>query len=248
MPPIVTDRYRLHDKLGAGGMGAVFRTYDRLTGSYIALKQVEIPPELLDFMSFSTIGNATGLWFALAKEFRILAAVRHPNIISVLDYGFDAQRQPYYTMELLDHAQNLIQYGRGKPFEEKVGLILQVLQALVYLHRHSVIHRDLKPDNILVVNGVSKLLDFGLAMRQEQQTGSGIPSGTLFYMAPEVLSGEAVSESADLYTLGLIAYELLAEHYPYNLKLDVASLIEEIIHKAVDVDVLPVTPEVRDVI
>ena len=248
MPPIVTDRYRLHDKLGSGGMGAVFRAYDRLTSTYVALKQVEIPPELLDFMSFSSIGTATGLWKALAQEFKILASLRHPNIISVLDYGFDARHQPFYTMELLDQSSNLIRYGQGKSFEEKVGLIIEVLQALVYLHRHGVIHRDLKPANILVANATSKVLDFGLAIRREQYTGTGILSGTLFYVAPEVLAGKPITEAADLYTVGLIAYELLAERYPYDLKLAAASLIEEIIHKTVDIGSLPVNPEVREVI
>src|SRR5258708_16480830 len=151
-------------------------------------------------------------------------------------------------MELLDQSSNLIRYGQGKSFEEKVGLIIEVLQALVYLHRHGVIHRDLKPANILVANATSKVLDFGLAIRREQYTGTGMPSGTLFYIAPEVLAGKPITEAADLYTVGLIAYELLAERYPYDLKLAAASLIEEIIHKTVDIGSLPVNPEVREVI
>src|SRR5258708_35252190 len=98
-------------------------------------------------------------------------------------------------MELLDQSSNLIRYGQGKSFKEKVGLIIEVLQALVYLHRHGVIHRDLKPANILVANASSKVLDFGLAIRREQFTGTGIPSGNLFYIDPEVLAGRRITET-----------------------------------------------------
>jgi len=81
-------RYRLGEQLGEGGMGAVYRAYDRLNGTEVALKQVNIPLEFLEFMSRSTLGATTGLWTALAEEFKILASLRHPHIISVLDYGF----------------------------------------------------------------------------------------------------------------------------------------------------------------
>src|SRR5689334_22527958 len=182
MSDTIANRYRLDSQLGAGGMGAVFRAYDRLTGTTVALKKVEIPAELLDFMSVSSAGTSSGLWLALTQEFRLLASLRHPNIISVLDYGFNEERQPFYTMEILEGGQNLVEFGRDKPFAERVALIIQVLQALVYLHRYGVIHRDLKPDNVLVTaersisgdRGMSgsqcKVLDFGLAVARAQYT------------------------------------------------------------------------------
>src|SRR5262249_23109074 len=138
--------------LGMGGMGTVYRALDRLSGNEVALKQVNLPPELLAFMSRSAIVS-TSLHVAMAEEFKFLASLRHPNIISVLDYGFDAQRQPFFTMELLTGAQSLLKAGAGLSLEGQVGLLIQMLQALAYLHRRRVIHRDLKPDNVQVVDG-----------------------------------------------------------------------------------------------
>src|SRR5258706_15531538 len=145
---------------------------------------------------------------ALAEEFQLLASLRHPNIISVLDYGFD-DGNPYFTMELLDHAQTILECGRGQPLAAQVGLLVQVLQALAYLHRRGVIHHDLKPGNVLVTGEQVKLLDFGLSvMRKQRSDDGGTTSGTLAYLAPEVLSGLPSDETSDLYAVGVIAYEL----------------------------------------
>ncbi len=224
---IIAHRYRLHEQLGAGGMGAVYRAYDRLTHSFVAFKRVNIPAEMLEFMSRATFGTSSGLWAALAEEFRTLSSLRHPNIISVLDYGFEADRQPFYTMELLAKPANLLSYGLNKTISERLTLIIEVLQALAYLHRRGIIHRDLKPDNALVVNNRVKVLDFGLAVSRGQQSQSDLPSGTLHYMAPEVLAdgAVAVTESADLYAVGVMAFQLLAGEYPFNRQ---ASLDEQV--------------------
>src|SRR5690349_14197877 len=92
--PRINNRYDIIDRIGAGGMGAVYRVYDRLTGQTVALKRVTIPSE-------RSIFNSTGAYddfrLALAQEFRMLASLRHPNIISVLDYGFDDEQQPFFT-------------------------------------------------------------------------------------------------------------------------------------------------------
>ena len=103
----------------------------------------------------------------LAKEFSVLASLRHPNIISVLDYGFDNFGQPFFTMELLENAQPLLAAGRDRAQQAQVDLLVQILRALAYLHRRGVIHRDLKPDNVLVIDGQVKVLDFGLAFSRD---------------------------------------------------------------------------------
>src|SRR6187401_704434 len=95
-PTIIARRYLLQDQLGRGGMGIVYRALDRLSGQSVALKQVTAPTSQLQLSLHS---DSTDLRLSLAKEFRFLASLRHPHIISVLDYGFDDEQQPYFTME-----------------------------------------------------------------------------------------------------------------------------------------------------
>ncbi len=241
-PKIVGRRYVLQDELGRGGMGTVYRAADRLTGQIVALKRVTAPGEQL--VSAST-GASSDLRLSLAQEFRTLASLRHPNIISVLDYGFDEARQPYFTMELLTESQNILDAGRDQPLAQQVELLVQVLQALAYLHRQGIIHRDLKPDNVHVVDGRVKVLDFGLAAaRQVLEQGDERVVGTLAYMAPEMLMGGQVTQASDLYAVGLIAYELFAGRHPFNLK-DTRSLVNHILNTVPDVTALNVDEPLR---
>lgn len=169
---------------------------------------------------------------ALAREFKTLASLRHPHIISVLDYGFDKQRQPYLTMELLDNAPNLIEAGRALPRTSQIELLVQVFQALAYLHRRGIIHRDLKPDNVLVIEGQIRILDFGLAVAREHSPAENrVIYGTPAYMAPEVLEGQAATEASDLYAVGVMAYELFAGQHPFNTD-NIAALTMDVLQTA----------------
>ncbi len=149
---------------------------------------------------------------ALAQEFRILASLRHPNIISVLDYGFDEAGQPFVTMELLEAAVPITLAAEGLDLAGRIELLVQLLQALIYLHRRGILHRDLKPSNILVADGTVRVLDFGLAIERGRRVTA---AGTVGYLAPEVLAGEPPSERSDLYAVGVIAFELLAGVHPF---------------------------------
>jgi serine/threonine protein kinase len=158
--PHVNNRYQLIDLLGEGGMGAVYRALDRLTGETVALKHVAVSPGQLQFASRTDQDPA----LALAQEFEVLASLRHPHIIAVRDYGFDADHRPYFTMDLLENATTIIEAGHDRLVEFKINLIQQMLLALMYLHRRGIVHRDLKPGNALVKGGMVKVLDFGLSV------------------------------------------------------------------------------------
>lgn len=230
----IGSRYQVLDRIGAGGMGEVFRAYDRLTGDTIALKRVFVRPGLL------SEGTPEDFRLALANEFKLLASLRHPNIISVLDYGFDANQQPYYTMELLEEPLTILEAAAKQPLAMRESFLWQILEALAYLHQHGIVHRDLKPDNILVVGQQVRLLDFGLAMVQDPRRPSQQVAGTLAYMAPELLQGMPASKSSDLYAAGLIGFEIFAGHHPYNIR-DVNMLIEQIMTLAPDVSSLDIS-------
>ena len=204
------ERYQLLEPLGAGGMGTVYAAYDRLTGQQVALKRVLSSPLLPASME---------LRLALTHEFQALASLRHPHVMAVQEYGFDQAQQPYFTMELLPSASPLTAAVAFPP-NTKIDLLLQLLQALVYVHRRGIVHRDLKPGNVLLVGHRSaarnghqvKLVDFGLAAVAGQSVP---PSGTLSYMAPEVIRGHAATFASDLYAVGVLAYELLAGWRPF---------------------------------
>jgi predicted ATPase len=228
-------RYVLMSQLGAGGMGMVYRAADRLTGQTVALKRVANPAEQHPSISQS---DSMNLRLSLAQEFKMLSSLRHPNIISVLDYGFEDQRQPFFTMELVESAQTILEAGEDQTRTLQVGLLVQMLQALVYLHRRGIVHRDLKPSNVLVADGQVKVLDFGVSIGQEHHDAiGGTTAGTLAYMAPEVLMGKPVTETADLYSVGIMAYELFVGHHPFDTE-NISNLLHDILTRLPDVSII----------
>lgn len=206
--------YQLQEQLGEGGMGTVFRAVHLLNRQPVALKLIAMTPaaEGSSMPSSQASYSEAGLELrlALAREFQTLASLHHPNVIRVQSYGFDDRRGSYFTMELLENAESILK-TEASTTEDKALLIAQVLRALSYIHHRGVIHRDVKPGNILVVGGEVKLLDFGIASKKAEHADL---AGTLEYMAPELLRGAAPSVQSDLYAVGLILHQLLTGYVP----------------------------------
>lgn len=241
---LIANRYEFVRRLGAGAMGEVSQVKDLLNGQLVALKQVNLPggSAVLD----SRLATGDNPRIALANEFQTLASLRHPHVISVLDYGFDAQRRPYFTMTLLDQPRTITEAAEDLPLAGQIRLLVQLLQALAYIHRRGILHRDLKPTNVLVKDGTVYMLDFGLAIASAGDT-KGETAGTLSYIAPEVLIGNPASEASDLYAVGVIAYEMFSGEHPFQTD-SATNLINDILQTPVDLSELDVPPMLKSVL
>jgi serine/threonine protein kinase len=203
-----SSRYELHEQVGSGGMGIVYRARDRRLGREIALKRM--PDSLKDHP------RAVELFL---REARAAAALNHPNIVTV--YDVDVESGVYFiTMELLAGSTlaDLLQ-ARGRLLAlDVVRLGLQVCSGLSYAHTHKIIHRDIKSSNLfLTEERVVKIMDFGLAkMLEEVRRSTTVIGGTPYYMAPEQAVGEAADARADLYALGVTLFELVAGCRPFE--------------------------------
>ncbi|MCL7713342.1 serine/threonine-protein kinase [Stenotrophomonas mori] len=204
--------WQLQGVLGTGATGAVFaaRRMDD-TGQCAAVKRLR---QRWD-------GSAQALRFL--QERRILAALSHPNIPRLLDHGLDADSRPWFALQLVQ-GQPITDWAdaRRLGLPARIALFLQVAAAVQHAHAHFVVHRDLKPGNVLVDGeGHPMVLDFGVAKRldlAESQTRTGVPAGfTPEYAAPEQITGGAVTAATDVYALGVMLYQLLAGRLPYAL-------------------------------
>jgi predicted ATPase len=200
---LLNNRYRLDALIGQGGMGEIYRAHDSLLQRDVAVK-------VMAKVKLGTEGRAR-----LLNEARAAAKLNHPNIVSIFDAG-EADGSPYIVMELVE-GESLFDLRPGD-----LGTITKIAQqiclALEQAHLNGIIHRDLKPENVLVLpSGSAKLTDFGMARSLSSRlTEEGIISGTVYYMAPEIALGQAVDGRSDLYSLGVILYELCAGRLPFT--------------------------------
>lgn len=242
---LLARRYVIHERLGSGGMGTVYRAYDRLNNREVALKRI------IEEASATHLGDSTdGKEFraSLAREFKLASTLRHPNIVQMLDYGFDELHEPYFTMELLPSPRTLLEACANRSLEYRLDLFVQMLQALAYVHRRGIIHHDLKPANVVVTTEV-KLLDFGLAKLHERNSADEdyLTAGTLAYMAPEILAGARGDVTSDLYAAGMMAYEVFSGGHPYTLN-HAPTLIHEIMNIVPDINGMDVPVDLAFVI
>ncbi|MCA3220243.1 MAG: protein kinase [Burkholderiales bacterium] len=219
--------YRLLSELGAGGMGAVWLA-ERSDGQLKRKVALKLP----------RLVWAKGLAERMARERDILATLEHPNIARLYDAGVDQHGRPYLALEYVE-GQPIDVYAkeRGLSVRQKLDLLLQVCSAVAFAHSRLVVHRDLKPSNILVTSdGQVRLLDFGIAKLMEgdsaketQLTQLAGRALTLDYASPEQIKGEPIGTASDVYSLGVVAYELLTGAKPYKLKRGSAGEMEDAI-------------------
>jgi serine/threonine-protein kinase len=201
-------RYRLDDRLGQGGMGVVYRAWDTVLERVVALKMMigEGDPD----------PSARERFF---REARSAAQLTHKNIVTVYDLG-EHQGQPYLAMEFLDgeDLQRRLARPEKASLWRKVDIAIEICHGMEFAHAHGVIHRDLKPGNIFITaGGAVKILDFGLArLMSSQLTQSNMLLGTINYMSPEQVRGERADQQSDLFSIGVVFYELFGRRRAFD--------------------------------
>ena len=206
---LLGDRYRIVDTLGEGGMANVYLADDIILKRQVAVKIIR-----LDLQKDSQVTAR------FEREALATSELSHPNIVSVFDVGSD-HGLPYMVMEYVKgpDLKEYIQDNTPIPLPKVIKIMDQILSAMSLAHKHGVIHRDLKPQNILMdENGNIKIADFGIAVALNQTTITQTNSvlGSVHYMSPEQTRGGMVTKQSDIYSLGIILYELLTGQVPFN--------------------------------
>jgi eukaryotic-like serine/threonine-protein kinase len=206
---LVGERYELEELVGTGGMSSVYRAHDRLLDRKVALKVLH--PQYTDDDEYVE---------RFRREARAVARLSHPNIVTVIDRGEDDGRQ-FIVFEYVDgeNLKALIERSGALPVETAVSLAHQIARALAFAHDEGLVHRDVKPQNVLLNgDGRAKVTDFGIARSLDVQHGmtqTGTVLGTSDYIAPEQAQGQTISAQTDVYSLGVVLYELLTGDVPF---------------------------------
>jgi len=206
---VIAGRYDLQEVVGTGGMSTVYRAHDRLLERTVALKVLH-----------PHYGSDTEHAQRFRHEARAVAQLSHPGIVTVIDRGESDERQ-FIVFEYVD-GENLKQLSgrRGPlPVQQALELTLQIADGLAFAHAHGVVHRDVKPQNVLVDgDGSAKVTDFGIARSLDAEHGmtlTGTVLGTSAYLSPEQAAGERVTAATDVYSLGVVLFELLTGDVPF---------------------------------
>ncbi len=209
----INERYLIEKELGHGGMGRVYLAQDlKLTRRAVVIKFLD--RELLE----NTYARQK-----FKQESEALSRIHHAGIVQVLDKGELADGRPYFVMEFIDGDPLRSQIpSEGMNLERAASILKQIGAALEQVHEKGVFHRDLKPENIMLRRGTDSvvLVDFGIAKVTDsvvaQSTADGTSAGTLMYMSPEQLCGERVTAASDIYSMGVIAYEMVTGRRPFK--------------------------------
>jgi len=201
-------QYRIEEKLGAGGMGVVYRAHDTRLDRTVALK----------FLPRHVVADEDAAE-RFVVEARAAAALDHPNVCTVHEISRDEDDRPFIAMAYCDGETLKQRLARGAlPLEEAADYAAQIAAGLAAAHAHGIIHRDIKPGNVIVTSdGVLKILDFGLAkLADVALTGTGVTLGTAAYMSPEQTRGDELDARTDLWSLGVVLYEMLTGDRPFR--------------------------------
>jgi serine/threonine protein kinase len=206
---VLSDRYEVEELVGTGGMSSVFRAHDRLLDRKVALKVLHQQyTEDAEYVE------------RFRREARAVAALSHPNIVTVIDRGEHENRQ-FIVFEYVDGENLKALIGRRgpAPVATALELAMQIARGLSFAHQRGLVHRDVKPQNVLLNgDGQAKVTDFGIARSLDVQHGmtqTGTVLGTSDYIAPEQAQGQRVDEHTDVYSLGVVLYEMLTNEVPF---------------------------------
>ena len=218
---ILKDRYVLEDMIGSGGMAVVYRATDRVTGNDVAVKILKD-----EFVADEQFRRR------FLNESRAISMLRHRNIVSVIDFEFEGNLQ-YIVMEYIDGItlKDFIRTQKAIPYTIAVKITMQILSALQHAHERGIIHRDIKPQNIMILSdGTIKVMDFGIARisKFETVTMTDKAIGTVYYISPEQARGAHTDEKSHLDSVGVMLYEMLTGALPFDGDTPVSVAIKQI--------------------
>src|SRR5512138_1088612 len=215
--------YRIISQIGRGGMANVYKAYQPSVDRYVAIKV--LPSQLAGSREFAT---------RFHQEARIIARLEHPHILPVFDYG-ESDGTAYFVMRYLDTGtlKDLMESGRPLPLNDIDRIFTQLADALSYAHSHGVVHRDLKPANALIDSQENAFLtDFGIAKLLESAsprlTQTDAVMGTPAYISPEQAQAHPVDQRSDIYSLGIILYEMVTGRVPFIAETPLAVLLKHV--------------------
>src|SRR3954469_20120867 len=218
---LISERYRLEEKIGSGGMSSVYRAFDPTLERWVAIK-----------LMHRDISNDPDQLERFRREARAVAQLNHPHVVTVIDAGED-DGNPYIVFEYVEGEtlkDRIRRLGR-LPVAEAVAYAVEIARALECAHSHLLVHRDVKPQNVLIdADGRAKVTDFGIARSLEAQglTATGRVLGTTDYVSPEQALGHEVTVQSDIYSLGIVLYEMLTGEAPFKADTQVAVAMKHV--------------------
>ncbi|HET7840316.1 MAG TPA: serine/threonine-protein kinase, partial [Terriglobia bacterium] len=231
--PTKLGKYEIKGELGTGAMGVVYRAEDSRLGRPVALKVMS-----------PNVASNPDLVKRFYREAQAAGQLHHPNIVVIHDID-EVEGVPFIAMEFLEgeDLDKIISAGKDIPVVKKLDIIIQACKGLHHAHQRGIVHRDVKPGNIVLLNdGMVKIVDFGIAhLGATSMTQTGMVLGTVMYMSPEQIGGQRVDARADIFSIGVILYELLAYRTPFSGP-DVPSVLYKILNEPPD----PLAEHVRN--